>query len=232
MLSNQKPFDDGRVRLAMKHAVDREGIIKAVWQGHGVVGEDHPVPTVNPYYAPTQPKHTYNVAKAKQLLAEAGHPNGISVELWTSNERVGLQELAVAVQQMAAPAGINLEVKTVPWSVFNSTVYKKKSLYVNNWFGRGTIDETLYAYFRTGGGWNEGDFSKPELDRMLDEGRSTVDMEKRKRIYAQAQQFIHDEGHMVVAYHMNYVTAMRSNVKGYVVHPLRYCDFRWTYLEG
>ena len=137
------------------------------------------------------------MARAKQLLAEAGYPNGISVELWTSNERVGLQELAVAVQQMAAPAGIKLEVKTVPWAVFNSTVYKKKSLYVNNWFGRGTIDETLYAYFRTGGGWNEGEFSKPELDRMLDEGRSTVDMEKRKKIYAQAQQFIHDEGHMV-----------------------------------
>jgi peptide/nickel transport system substrate-binding protein len=232
MASNQKPFDDNRVRLAMKHAVDREGIIKAVWQGHGVVGEDHPVPTVNPYYAPTTPKHAYDPAKAKQLLAEAGHPNGVSVELWTSNERVGLQELAVAVQQMAAPAGITLEVKTVPWSVFNSTVYKKKSLYVNNWFGRGTIDETLYAYFRTGGGWNEGDFSKPELDRILDEGRSTVDVEKRKKVYAQAQQFIHDEGHMVVPYHMNYVTAMRSNVKGYVVHPLRYCDFRWTYLEG
>ena len=59
-----------------------------------------------------------------------------------------------------------------------------------------------------------------------------MDLEKRKKIYAQAQQFIHDEGHMVVPYHMNYVTAMRSNVKGYVVHPLRYCDFRWTYLEG
>ena len=172
------------------------------------------------------------MAKAKQLLAEAGHPNGISIELWTSNERVGLQELAVAVQQMAAPAGIKIEVKTVPWAVFNSTVYKKKPLYVNNWFGRGTIDETLYAYFRTGGGWNEGEFSKPELDRLLDEGRVTVDMEKRKRIYAQAQQVIHDEGHMVVGYHMNYVTAMRSNVKGYIVHPLRYCDFRWTYLEG
>ncbi len=232
MLSNQKPFDDSRVRLAMKYAVDRDGLIRAVWQGHGAVGEDHPVPQVNPYYAPTTPKHTYDVAKAKQLLAEAGYPGGIKVELWASNERVGLQELAVAFQQMAAPAGIQVEVKTVPWSVFNSTVYKKKPLYVNNWFGRGTIDETLYAYFHTGGGWNEGEFSKPELDRLLDEGRVTVDLEKRKQIYAQAQQFIHDEGHMVVGYHMNYVTAMRSNVKGYVVHPLRYCDFRWTYLEG
>jgi peptide/nickel transport system substrate-binding protein len=232
MLSDQKPFDNSKVRLAMKYAVDRDAILKAVWQGHGAVGEDHPVPTINPFWAATTPKHAYDVAKAKQLLAEAGFPNGIESEFWTSNERVGLQELAVAVQQMAAPAGIKLDVKTVPWAVFNSTVYKKKPLYVNNWFGRGTIDETLYGYFRTGGGWNEGNFSKPELDRMLDEGRSTVDMEKRKKIYAEAQQFIHDEGHMVVAYHMNYVTAMRSNVKGYTVHPLRYCDFRWTYLEG
>ena len=67
----------------------------------------------------------------------------------------------MAVQQMVAPAGIKLEVKTVPWAVFNSTVYKKKALYINNWFGRATIDETLYPYFRTGGGWNEGNFSKP-----------------------------------------------------------------------
>jgi ABC-type transport system substrate-binding protein len=60
---------------------------------------------------------------------------------------VGLQELAVAVQQMVAPAGVKLEVKTVPWSVFNANVYKKKALYVNNWFGRATIDETVYPYF-------------------------------------------------------------------------------------
>jgi peptide/nickel transport system substrate-binding protein len=232
MVTTQKPFDDNRVRLAMKHAVDRDGLIRAVWQGHGVAGEDHPVPQVNPFYAATSPKHGYDVARAKQLLAEAGYPNGLAVELWTSNERVGLQELAVAAQQMMAPAGVRIEVKTVPWSVFNSTVYKKKAFYVNNWFGRGTIDETLYSYFRTGGGWNEGGLSIPELDRLLDDGRSTVDLERRKKLYAQAQQVIHDQGHMVVPYHMNYVTAMRSQVKGYIVHPLRYCDFRWTHLEG
>ena len=232
MASNQKPFDDNRVRLAMKHAVDREGIIKAVWQGHGVVGEDHPVPTSIRTTRPRHPSTRTTRPRPSSSWPRPATRTGSASSSGPATSGSGLQELAVAVQQMAAPAGIKLEVKTVPWSVFNSTVYKKKSLYVNNWFGRGTIDETLYAYFRTGGGWNEGDFSKPELDRILDEGRSTVDMEKRKKVYAQAQQFIHDEGHMVVAYHMNYVTAMRSNVKGYVVHPLRYCDFRWTYLEG
>jgi len=71
MLVNQKPFDDNRVRLAMKHAVDRDGLVRAVWQGHGTVGEDHPVPTVNPFYAPTSPKHAYDVARAKQVFADA-----------------------------------------------------------------------------------------------------------------------------------------------------------------
>ncbi len=155
MNTAQKPFSDNKVRLAMKYLLDREGIIKALWQGRGSVANDHPVPDINPFYAPT-PQHALDLPRAKALLAEAGLVQGFSEEIWTSNERVGLQELAIAVQQMVAPAGIKLEVKTVPWSVFNSTVYKKKALYVNNWFGRSTIDETLYPYFRTGGSWNGG----------------------------------------------------------------------------
>ena len=57
-------------------------------------------------------------------------------------------------------------------------------------------------------------------------------MGKRKEVYAQAQQVISRRGAHGVVYHTNYITAMRSNVKGYIVHPLRYCDFRWTYLEA
>jgi len=231
MNTAQKPFSDNKVRLAMKHLLDREGIIKALWQGRGSVANDHPVPDINPFYAPT-PQHTLDVARAKALLAEAGLPQGFSEEIWTSNERVGLQELAVAIQQMVAPAGIKLEVKTVPWSVFNSTVYKKKTLYVNNWFGRATIDETLYPYFRTGGSWNEGEYSHPKLDKLLDDGRSSNDPAKRKEIYAEVQKVISDEGHYAVAYHTQYVSAMRSTVKGYSLHPLRWCEFRNAYLEG
>jgi peptide/nickel transport system substrate-binding protein len=232
MLSNQKPFDDNRVRLAMKYLVDRAAIIRAVWQGHAVVGNDHPVPQISPFWAPT-PQRSQDIARAKTLLAEAGYPGGFNVELWTSAERTGMQELAVAVQQMVAPAGIKAEVKTVPWSVFNANVWKKKAFYINNWGGRATIDETLYPFFRTGGSWNEGNFSISQLDKLLDEGRSQTDPRKRKELYAQAQQLIADEGHLVIAYHSNYVTAMRNTVKGYIVNPLKiFIDLRWTYLEA
>jgi peptide/nickel transport system substrate-binding protein len=231
MKPTEKPFDDARVRLAMKYLVDREALIKAVWQGHGTPGEDHSVPGFSPYYAATTPPHTYDSAKAKSLLAEAGHGEGLSVELWTSNERVGMQDLAIAFQQMAAPAGVKIDVKTVPWSVHVATVYKKKPFYVNNWFGRASIDETLFPFFRTGGGFND-DYSNKDLDMLLDSGRATIDPQKRKGIYARAQQLIHEDGPWVVPYFTTFVTAMRSNVKGLAVHPLRWWDFRWAYFES
>ena len=226
-----KPFSDNKVRLALKYLLDRDGIIKALWQGRGSVANDHPVPDVNPFWT-SLPQRALDLGRAKALLAEAGLTQGFSEEIWTSNERVGMQELAVAVQQMVAPAGIKLEVKTVPWSVFNSTVYKKKALYVNNWFGRATIDETLHPYFHTGGSWNEGEYSNPKLDKLLDDGRSSTEPAKRRELYAEVQKVISDEGHYAVAYHTQYVSAMRAAVKGYILHPLRWCDFRNTWLEG
>ncbi|MBI4279403.1 MAG: ABC transporter substrate-binding protein [Armatimonadetes bacterium] len=231
MMPTARPFDNPKVRQAMKYLVDREVIIRTIWQGRATVADDHPVPTINPYYVVTSPKHTYDVARARALLAEAGYPGGLSIELWTTGERAGMQELAVAAQQMAAPAGLRIEVRSVPYNVHVSTVFKKRPFYVSNWFGRATIDETLHPYFHTGGAWNEG-YSNRELDRMLDDGRSQVDLRKRKAIYTQAQQLIHDDGHWVVVYHTSFVVGMRSSVKGHIVHPLRYWDFRWTSLES
>jgi peptide/nickel transport system substrate-binding protein len=231
MSTERKPFDDNRVRSALKLLLDREAIIKAIWQGRATVADDHPVPEISPFYV-ALPQRTRDVARAKQLLADAGYPQGFGAEIWTSNERVGMQELAVAIQQMVAEAAIKLEVKTVPWSVFNSNVYKKEGLYINNWFGRATIDETLYPYFHSTGSWNEGKYSNPKLDKLLEEGRSSVDVGKRKEMYAEAQKVISDEGHYAVVYHTQYTSAMRVNVKGYALHPLRWCDFRNAYLEA
>ena len=231
MLPSAQPFDNPKVRLAMKYLVDRDVVIKTLWQGHATVGEDHPVPTFNPFYAVMSPKHTYDVAKAKALLAEAGHPEGFAIDLWTTAERSGMQELAVATQQMAAPAGIRINIKSVPYSVHTSTVWKKQPFYVSNWFGRATIDESLVPFFRTGGSLGEG-YSNPELDKLLDEGRSQVDVRKRKAVYAQAEQVISEDANWVVAYHTSFIAATRRSVRNQLVHPLRYWDFRRTYLEA
>lgn len=232
MRTDQKPFNDNRVRLAMKYLVDRPGIIKSIWQGRAAVANDTTVPPINPFWVQTSPQHTYDVAKAKALLGEAGYSSGLTLELWTSAERAGMQELAVAVQQMVAPAGVKVDIRTVPFSVWVATVWAKKPFFCDNWSGRPTIDETLYSYFHTRGAWNQGQFSNTQIDKLLEDGRAQTDFRKRKDIYARAQQSISEEGHMLVAYHSNYVSAMRRAVRGYTVHPLRWSDFRWTYLEA
>lgn len=230
MLANQKPFDDNRVRLAFKHLLDRPALVRAVWQGHARIASDNPVPDISPFWTEIPPR-TYDVARAKALLAEAGHGGGLNLELWTTNERPGLQELAVAFREMAAPAGVKIEIKTVPWAVFVSTVWIKKPLYCDRYVGKATIDETLYPHFRTGASWNPS-YSNPQVDRLLDEGRMQTDAAKRRELYAQVQRLIADDGHVGIPYHTNYTVALRREVKGYVVHPLRHNEFRWTSLEA
>jgi peptide/nickel transport system substrate-binding protein len=126
---------------------------------------------------------------------------------------------------------VKVDVKTVPWSVHVATVYKKKPFYANNWFGRASIDESLFPYFRSGGGFNDA-YSSKELDTLLDSGRATIDPQKRKAFYARAEQMVHTDGPWVLAYFTTYVSAMRSNVKGLAVHPLRWWDFRTAYFEA
>lgn len=70
------------------------------------------------------------------------------------------------------------------------------------------------------------------MDKLLDDGRSETDPQKRKEIYAKVQQMIHSDGYWIIACHSSFVTALRKNVKNQIVHPLRTWDSRWTYLEA
>jgi peptide/nickel transport system substrate-binding protein len=105
MWTDTPPFDDLRVRTAMKLVVDREAIVKTVLLGYGEPGNDVPVPpsSSNAYRLDIKPR---DVEKAKQLLAEAGHPDGLEVDLYTSGSYPGMKLLALAYAEMAKDAGI------------------------------------------------------------------------------------------------------------------------------
>lgn len=232
MLTTEKPFDDNRVRQAMKLLLDRPNVVQAVWQGAATPSPDTPVAPINPFYW-DGPIPKQDIAKAKDLLSSAGYGNGLDLECWTSSERVGMLDSAVAFQEMAAPAGVRVKIQNVPWAQHTTQVWKKKPFYNNNWFGRATIDETLYPFFHSKGSWNDGGpYSNPELDKLLEEGRSEADPTKRKEIYVKAQQIIADNGHFVVPYHTKYVSAARKNVQGYTLHPLRWVNLRGVWIAS
>lgn len=232
MRSDRPPFDDARVRRAVKHAINRETVMGFVLQGRGVVAQDTPVAPSSAYFAPDAKAPAYDVEQAKALLAEAGYPDGFSVQLFASNERAGCIETAQVVKPMLEAVGIKVEIQQVPWDRFNAEVWKKETLFVSNWVGRPTIDEQLYPYFHSTGSWNEYNYANPEVDELLDAARGELDAEKRKAYYAKVQEILAVEGPAIIPYFSNYATARADGVEGIPVSPLKWVDLRDAQLAG
>jgi peptide/nickel transport system substrate-binding protein len=234
MFMNQKPFTDPKVRLAMRLAVDRKAMLEASTGGHGILGNDIPVPSFSKWYNKTLPQRERDVAKAKQLLAEAGYKNGLDLTLYTSTGRPGMEEAAVAFRESAKDAGIRVRLESVDITRLYSEFLRKPKEFTMvqvNWFGRPTIDEMITPFMFTKSVWNFMEYSNPRVDALLTDALGMVDFDKRKRLYDEVQKVLHDEGPWLVAYFRNYLSAIRKNVKNYKLIPVQYVELRDVWLE-
>jgi peptide/nickel transport system substrate-binding protein len=222
MRSDQPPFNDARVRKALKLTVDRDAMVKNVLFGHGTVANDQSLPPFNPFFNADVKPLKRDVAAAKKLLAEAGYPNGLKATLFTSDGRPGKLPQAVLLQQMAKEAGFDIQLQSVPYDVFLTTIWEKKNFYVNNWFARPTTDTSILPFFSTrdkGGSLNDYFYSNDEVDQLLLHAQGELDDNKRKALYHKAQQIISEDGPAIIAFFRNNITASRANVQNYVVDP-------------
>jgi peptide/nickel transport system substrate-binding protein len=227
---NQPPFSDQRVMQALKISLDRDALIKAALNGYGTPSNDNPISAVSPFWVDTGMKKR-DTAKAKALMTEAGYGNGVDVELITTNERAGLVEFAVGVKEMTAPAGFRINIKTVPYDVYTARYNRKHPFNMQNWNGRPTIDEALYPYFHSKGSYKElYNYSNPEVDKLLDDGRKEPNLAKRKEMYGRVQKIIADTGPVVIPYHRPYMAAITRQVQGYEIHPIRWADVRRVWI--
>ncbi len=206
-----KPFDDVRVRKAVRLAVDRNALLNLVVGANGgVVGCDTPV----------GPRDQYRSAKtcaadvegAKKLLAEAGYPNGIEFDLHVSTVESVWPTLAEAYQQLAAPAGIKAKIVSVPSDGYWSQVWRKKDVVMTRWNER-PADSAFNEIYRSGAQWNESMLKDPKLDAILDNARRELDFEKRKALYEQAQDQLWESSGTFVAYHVIDIVGTSSRVK-------------------
>lgn len=222
MRSDQPPFNDARVRKALKLTLDRSVVVQTILGGHGVVGNDQSLPPSNPFHDPSVKAPQRDIAAAKRLLAEAGHPNGLKLTLYTSDARVGMLPLALLTQQMAKEAGFDISIQNTPWDVFLNTVWEKRPFYINNWFARPTTDTSILPFFVTrdkGGSLNDYYYSNPEVDRLLLAAQGELNPDARRKLYATAQKLIAEDGPAVIAFFKNNITAFNTRVVGYTADP-------------
>ncbi len=217
-----KPFDDPRVRLAMRLATDPTAILKLAHRNLGAPGEHHHVSPIHPEYA-GRPEMTRDPAAAKKLLAEAGYPDGIDIELAAQKEPAW--EL-IAVQGMVEQwkeASIRCKINVMPSAQYWE-VWAKPALPFGftRWTHRPLGVMVLGLAYRTGVPWNETGYTNPEFDRLLTEAEGILDVDARREVMAELEKIMQEDGAIVQPLWRSVFTAMDKKVKGFKMHPTSY----------
>jgi len=220
MMCDRPPGENQEFRLAMKHLMQREDVVKRLFQGRGRVGNDHPIPPSDPFYCDDIPIRPFDPEKAKFHLKRAGM-EGAGIEIFTApGAGRGATELALMVRQASRGIGLNVEVRRVPSDGYWSTTWMHKPIFMAGWNPRPTADIMLTLAYKSNAPWNESHWQNERFDELLELGRAELDTAKRKEIYCEAQRLIHDNGGSALPVFFDYVDGMSEKVKGYQKIPL------------
>lgn len=219
MRQDQKPFDDVRVRRALAMAVDRDLLVDLVLEGLGRAAHDNILSPEYRFRIDT-PAIRYDAAAARRLLAEAGHPQGIRIKLVASNRPAIRTQVAVAIKEMARPAGFDIDVETMPHDTYLANVWRKGNFYMGYWGMQPTEDGAFTLLLTSDAAFEDTAWNNKEFDDLVARGRSTLDDAERARLYAQAQRLIVRDVPYIIPFFRDVLTASRDWVRGWQVHPL------------
>ena len=198
MHSDVKPFDDNHVRLAMKHAINREEIVEKVFQGHATVGNDIPITPANRYHNAGLPQREFDLDKARHHLKQAGL-SGLDVSLSVAETVwAGCVDTAVLFKETAAKAGINIRVVQEPSDGYWSNVWLIKPFSAVIWNGRPTEDQMFTTAYAKGAAWNDTHFDDDKFNQLLVAARAELDEDKRRVMYYDMQEIVWEKGGSLV----------------------------------
>ena len=211
------PFDNKLVRKAMQAATDREAIKQAATLGFGVIGSDHPVWPSDPRFAPQHEPPAYNPELARELLEQAGYPNGIDITLHTADVGPGTIEMAVAFKESAAPAGIRVDVQRVAADGFWEDVWMVVPFSVVFWSGE-LVDQLMELQYGSESTWNAPRYKNPVYDELLIKARGQ-NLEDQKVTYAEMQRILIDDVPRILPAFQPMLYGARINVRDANPHP-------------
>lgn len=212
MIVDSKPFGDVNVRLALKHAIDRQKWVDTLLDGHGSVGNDHPIPASQQYFDKELAQRAYDPEKAKDYLKKSGLDK-LRVDLSASEAAFATAvDGAVLFKEAAAAAGIDVNVIREPSDGYWSNVWAKKPFCTCYWTGRPTPDAVFSLIYAKGASFGDTHWDNERFNKLLLEARPEKDESKRRAIYSEMQKIVNEDGATIVPMFMNYVNAVADNV--------------------
>jgi peptide/nickel transport system substrate-binding protein len=221
---NEPPFDNPKLRQAFAHAIDRSRLNDIIMRGQGTVS-DSPTPPGLWWHAALK-FYPHDPARAKALLAEAGHANGFEYVLSTP-QVTAFQQINQLLKEQLGTVGINLQLQPAAASEWYARIVAgTTNLTPTRWTQRADPDGLLYILFHSKGFANTMRYRNERVDALLDQARTIYDVETRKRLYAEAQQMIVDDLPMVPLMFGAEYAALRSVVHGFEWIPDQIPRFR------
>jgi peptide/nickel transport system substrate-binding protein len=224
------PFDNPKVRQAIFKLVDRQTISEISLFGHGTPTLS-PLPPFHPFYDTAIPIQKGNPEAAKKLLADAGYPNGLTVQLWLPAQQPVLERMAVALRDEGKLANLTIEINPVPEDQFRPST---RPFTINNFSIRTVPDTMLYDWYHSTGSWNTQNwhFKNAEVDQLLDTARQTADAAEQKKLYTRFQEIAANDGPGPVVFVLYHADGIGMRVKGYQASPTRTINLRGVTLSN
>jgi peptide/nickel transport system substrate-binding protein len=207
-----------KVRQALDLSIDREALNQVVFNGEFTPGNQWVSPT-HPYYQKAFPVRPRDIEKAKALLKEAGVTTPVSVDLMVTK---GAENEAVSqvIQSMAAEAGFDLKIRVIEFATsFKQAQAGEFQIFQINWSGRIDPDGNSYVFLHTKAPQNDGGYSSPEADRLMEDGRLVADPAQRKAIYEKLTKLVLNDEPIIYLYHRKLLFAHTKKLEGYKQMP-------------
>ncbi|APZ41798.1 ABC transporter substrate-binding protein [Acidihalobacter ferrooxydans] len=232
VILNEKdgPLKSKLVRQAMNYAVNKEAIVKNVLKGTATVANGPIAPAFAWAYDKNLKPYPYDPAKAKKLLAEAGYPHGFSTTFYVTQGGSGMLspvEMGTAIQADLAKVGIKVKIETFEWNTFLSKVNAglKGNVGMAEMAWMTNSPDTLpFLTLRTQawpskGGFNSGYYSNPEVDKLLEQARTSSNQAERAKLYKKVQVIVHNDAPWIFVANWKQNAVTTANVKDFKLQP-------------
>lgn len=233
-LNNQaKPFDNQLVRQALCYAIDRQGIMDMVADGHGTAVGSSIYPAFAKYFLPELvDKYPHDVAKAKELLAQAGYPDGFDMTISVPNNYQPHMDTAEVVAEQLREAGINVTIQPVEWSTWLDTIYNGRQFQATvvgvdaaNMTARAMLERFTSDY-----GKNFINYNNPAYDALFQQAINAQDEAEQTDLYKQMETMLADTAANVYIQDLCDLVAMRQDLGGLKFYPIYVLDLSTVYL--
>ena len=214
MQVDKAPYDNPDLRMALKFAVDREQIARALFNGYGAIGNDHPVRPTDPFFNSELPQRRHDPERAAFYFRRSGLADPKIILQVAESAFDGAGEMAQLMQASCGVCGIKMDIKKEPADGYWDNVWLKGPYVASYWSGRAAAAEMLSIAYGAGSPLNETHWKNERFEKLLLDAKSEVDDARRRPYIWEMQKMLHDEGGAIIPVFRDWLDARNDRVGG------------------